>query len=97
VSLTTLVIILTLFHIPVFGVMLWIRLWRTEYGDTKSESVKSAPCAVCGGPATEWGYDGLDPYEQRDPSTGRAWSADVAHYRPVCAAHAQPAAERAGG
>ena len=42
---------------------------------------------MCGGPAVGWGYDGLDPDEQRDPHTGRAWSADMTHYRPVCTAH----------
>jgi hypothetical protein len=33
------------------------------------------------------GYDGLDPNEQVDSHTGRAWSVDMTHYRPVCAAH----------
>jgi hypothetical protein len=45
------------------------------------------PAALCGEPATGWGYDGLDPNEQRDPHTGLAWSADMTHYRPVCPAH----------
>jgi hypothetical protein len=42
---------------------------------------------VCGEPAAGWGYDGLDPNEQRDPHTGRAWFADMTHYRPVCTAY----------
>ena len=46
------------------------------------------PCALCGAPSTDWSYDGLDPAEQRDPGTGQIWSADITHYRPVCAAHA---------
>jgi hypothetical protein len=56
-------------------------------GPTTRETGKVTACAVCGGPATGWGYDGLDPNEQRDPHTGRAWSADMTHYRPVCTAH----------
>ena len=56
-------------------------------GPTTRESGKVTACAVCGGPAVGWGYDGLDPDEQRDPHTGRAWSADMTHYRPVCTAH----------
>jgi len=53
----------------------------------RGPSPKITPCALCGEPATDWSYDGLDPNEQRDSRTGRAWSADMAHYRPVCAAH----------
>src|ERR1700679_4191873 len=29
----------------------------------------------------------LAPTEQLDPPSGRAWSADATHYRPLCAAH----------
>ena len=54
---------------------------------TTRKSGKVTACAVFGGPAAGWGYDGLDPNEQRDPPTGRAWSADMTHYRPVCTAH----------
>jgi hypothetical protein len=86
-SLTTIVVLGTLLHVAVFGVMIWIRVRRTEGDGTTGESAKVTSCAVCGEPATNWSYDGLDPNEQRDPRTGRAWSADMAHYRPVCAAH----------
>ena len=86
-SLTTVTILVTLIHVAALGVMIWIRVRRSEADGTTSESAKITPCAVCGEPATDWSYDGLDPNEQRDPSTGRAWSADMAHYRPVCAAH----------
>jgi hypothetical protein len=86
-NLTTIVILVTLIHVAALAVMIWIRVRRSEADDTPRESAKITPCAVCGGLATDWGYDGLDPNEQRDPCTGRAWSADMAHYRPVCAAH----------
>jgi hypothetical protein len=67
--------------------MLWIRLRRTEPDPTTDSSAKAAPCAVCGEPATHWSYDGLDPDEQINPHTGRAWSYDMTHYRPLCTAH----------
>jgi hypothetical protein len=86
-SLTTVVILVTVIHVAAFGVMVWIRVRRSEADTLARESPKIAPCAVCGEPATGWGYDGLDPNEQRDPHTGRAWSADMARYRPVCTAH----------
>lgn len=87
-SLTTVTILVTLIHVAALGVMIWIRVRRSEAdGPTTSESAKITPCSLCGAPATGWSYDGLDPNEQRDPRTGRAWSADMAHYRPVCAAH----------
>jgi hypothetical protein len=86
-SLTTVVILVTVIHVAAFGVMVWIRVRRSEADTVTRESANLAPCAVCGEPSTGWGYDGLDPNEQRDPHTGRAWSADMAHYRPVCTAH----------
>ena len=64
------------------------QVWRSEAdGPSTGEGTKITPCAVCGEPATYLGYDGLDPSEQRNPHTGRAWSADIARYRPVCVAH----------
>ena len=86
-NLTTIVILVTLIHVAVLVVMIWIRVRRCEADDTPGESANITPCAVCGESATQWSYDGLDPDEQRDPRTGWAWSADMAHYRPLCAAH----------
>lgn len=83
-SLTALVIVVTVIHVVAIGVMAAIRLWPT--GVIKGEK-KATPCAVCGEPSTHRSYDGLDPNEQRDPHTGRAWSDDLRHYRPACAAH----------
>jgi hypothetical protein len=77
-----------LLHVAALGVMIWIRVRRSEAdGPAPRESGKVTACAVCGEPAIGWSYDGLDPNEQRDPHTGRAWSADVTHYRPACTAH----------
>jgi hypothetical protein len=88
-SLTTVTILVTLLHVVALGVMIWIRVRRSEADgpSTTAERAKIAPCAVCGEPSIGLSYDGLDPNEQRDPSTGRAWSADLTHYRPACAAH----------
>ena len=86
-SLTALIILVTLIHVAVFAVMIVIRVRRTEPEGTTGASTKFTPCAVCGEPATRRSYDGLDPNEQRDPYTGRYWSADMAHYRPLCEAH----------
>jgi hypothetical protein len=87
-NLTAIVVLGTLLHVAVLAVMIWIRgVRRTEGDGAKDERAKITPCAVCGEPATAWSYDGLDPNEQIDPHTGRAWSADMAHYRPVCADH----------
>ena len=86
-SLTTLIILITLIHIAAFVIMVMIRVWRNEADGATGESAKITPCAVCSEPATRWSYDGLDPDEQRDPHTGRYWSADMARYQPLCAAH----------
>jgi hypothetical protein len=86
-SLTTLIILVTLLHVAVFAIMIMIRLRRDEADGTTGESAKIGPCAVCSEPATHLGYDGLDPYERRDPYTGRPYSTDMAHYQPLCAAH----------
>ena len=86
-SLTAIIILGTLLHVVVFTVMIWIRVRRTEPKGTTGASAKITPCAICGEPSTHLGYDGLDPDEQVDSHTGRAWSIDMAHYRPVCAAH----------
>jgi hypothetical protein len=86
-NLTAIVILGTVLHVVVLAVMIWIRVRRTEGDGTTGEPAKITPCAVCGGPAIHWSYDGLDPDEQIDPHTGRAWSLDMAHYRPLCADH----------
>jgi len=87
-SLTTVTVLVSLLHVAALGVMIWIRVRRSEAdGPTPREGGKVTACAVCGEPAAGWSYDGLDPNEQRDPRTGRAWSADMTHYRPVCTAH----------
>ena len=86
-SLTALVVLVTLLHVAAFVVMIVIRVRRNEVDGTTGESALITPCAVCGEPATHRGYDGLDPNEQRDPHTGRAYSTDMARYQPLCAAH----------
>ncbi len=86
-SLTILIVAVTVIHVAAFAVMVWIRVRRTENDGSAGPGEKITPCAVCGEPASHWSYDGLDPNQQRDPHTGRLWSSDMAHYRPVCAAH----------
>ena len=90
-SETTIIVLVTLIHVAVLVVMIWIRVRRTEGDGIPVPEAKVTPCAVCGEPATDYAYDGLDPNEQRDSRTGQAWSPDLAHYRPVCPAHVQPA------
>jgi len=86
-SLAAVVILVTLLHVAAFAVMIWIRVRRSEADGTQGESANITPCAVCGDPATHRSYDGLDPNQQYDSRTGRYWSADLAHYPPLCAAH----------
>ncbi len=86
-SLTAVVVLVTLLHVGAFAVMIWIRVRRTEADDTPGRRASTTPCAVCGEPATHRSYDGRDPDQQYDPHTGRYWSADIAHYPPLCAAH----------
>jgi hypothetical protein len=89
-NLTMVVTLVTVIHVVVLALMIWIRVRPTEGDGIPVKSAKTRPCALCGEPATDWTYDGLDPNEQRDSHTGKAWSPDIAHYRPVCAAHAEP-------
>jgi hypothetical protein len=86
-SLTALIIFLSVFHVGVMALMLWIRLYRTKQERAAGVSAPATPCAVCGQPSTHRDYDGLDPHEHRDPHTGRAWSADLGHYQALCPAH----------
>jgi hypothetical protein len=86
-NLTTIVIAVSVIHVAVLVAMIWIRVRRTEGDGIPVEDSKITPCALCGDPATGWSYDGLDPNEQHNPRTGEAWSADMGHYRPLCAAH----------
>jgi hypothetical protein len=86
-SLTTLIVFITLIHVAAFAVMIVIRVRRNEVEGTAGNSELIRACAVCGEPATRRGYDGLDPDEQRDPHTGRSYSTDLAHYRPLCPVH----------
>jgi hypothetical protein len=86
-NLTMIVILVSVIHVLVLVVMIWIRVRPTEGDGIPVKAPKITPCTLCGDPATDWTYDGLDPNEQLDTHTGKAWSADVAHYRPVCAAH----------
>ena len=86
-SLTTLIVLITLIHLAALVVMLVIRIRRNEVDGTSGQTALITPCALCGEPASARRYDGLDPDERRDPHTGRAYSTDVAHYQPVCAAH----------
>jgi hypothetical protein len=95
-NLTMITVLVSVIHVAVLTAMIWIRVRRTE-GDglpAPAGATKITPCAVCGAAATDWDYDGLDPNEQRDTHTGNAWSADIAHYRPVCAAHQAVAVSR---
>jgi hypothetical protein len=86
-SLTTIIILVSVIHVAAFAVMIWIRVRRNEADAAPGKSASSTLCAVCGEPATHRSYDGLDPNERYDPHTGRYWSADIAHYPPLCAAH----------
>jgi hypothetical protein len=86
-NLTMITILVSVIHVAVLAVMIWIRVRRTEGDGIEVPSPKITPCALCGEPAAGWSYDGLDPNERRDPRTGKAWSADLARYRPACAAH----------
>jgi hypothetical protein len=86
-SFTALVILVTLIHVVAFVVMILIRLWPDRPVAAVGKTMTIRPCAVCREPATHLGYDGLDPGERRDPHTGRAYSIDMAHYQPLCAAH----------
>jgi hypothetical protein len=88
VSLNTIIILVTVIHVAAFAVMLWIRFRRSEADHTQTETGDIRRCAVCGEPAPYLIYDGLDPDEWRDPATGRTYSADRTHYRPLCAVHA---------
>jgi hypothetical protein len=81
------VVLVTVIHVATLIIMIWIRVRRTPGDGLPVGGAKVEPCAVCGEPATTYGYDGLDPDEQRDPHTGKIWSADMTHYRPVCEAH----------
>jgi hypothetical protein len=95
-TLTGVIVLGTVLHLATLAVMIWIRVRRTEGDGIQVASAKVTPCAVCGEPSAGWGYDGLDPNEQRDPHTGQLWSPDVAHYRPVCAVHADHNPAEAG-
>jgi hypothetical protein len=86
-SLTVLIVLVTLIHVAAFAVMIVIRVRRNEVDGTPGGSALITPCAVCGSPATRRSYDGLDPDERRDPHTGRSYSTDMSHYRPLCGAH----------
>ncbi|MCW2929289.1 MAG: hypothetical protein JWM19_251 [Actinomycetia bacterium] len=86
-NLTLIVVLTSVIHVAALVVMIWIRVRRTEGDGIPVRSAKIRPCALCGEPATGWAYDGLDLNERRDPRTGKAWSTDMTHYRPVCAAH----------
>ena len=86
-SFTALVVVVMLIHVAAFVVVILIRLWPDRPVVATGKSMEIKPCALCGEPATHLGYDGLDPSERRDPHTGRAYSIDMAHYHPLCAAH----------
>ena len=86
-SLAALIVLVTLIHVAAFVVMIVIRVRRNEVDGTAGDVCRITLCALCGRPATQRRYDGLDPDEQRDPHTGRSYSTDMAHYQPVCATH----------
>ena len=87
---TLVIVLVSVIHVAALVVMIWIRVRRTPGDGLPNGGAKVEPCALCGEPAAGWSYDGLDPDEHRDPITGRVWSADMAHYRPLCAAHELP-------
>ena len=78
-NLTLIVILVSVIHIAVMAIMIWIRVRKTEGDGIPVPAPKITPCALCGDPSTDWSYDGLDPNEQHDSRTGKAWSADVTH------------------
>jgi hypothetical protein len=89
-NLTVIVIVVSVIHVAVFAVMVWIRVRPCEADAVpvaSAESANIAPCVVCGEPATHRSYDGLDPDQQYDPGSGQYWSAEMAHYPPLCAVH----------
>jgi hypothetical protein len=86
-SLTILIVLITVIHLAAFVVMIVIRVRRNEVDGTAGVGALITPCALCGEPATQRRYDGLDPNERRDPYTGRAYSNDMARYQPLCPAH----------
>jgi hypothetical protein len=96
-NLTLIIILVSVIHVAVLALMIWIRVRRTEGDGLPAASSTATPCALCGESATDWSYDGLDPNEQLDSRTGRAWSATLAHYRPLCAAHGAVAESGACG
>jgi hypothetical protein len=91
-NLTIIVILVSVIHLAAFAVMLWIRLRRSEADHTMAETGDIRTCALCSDPAPYLVYDGLDPDEQFDSATGRSYSSGLAHYRPLCAAHASASA-----
>lgn len=86
-NLTVIVIVVSVIHVAVFAVMVWIRVRPCEADGVPVKSTNTTPCSVCGEPATHRSYDGLDPDAKYDPDTGQYWSADMSHYPPLCAAH----------
>jgi hypothetical protein len=94
-TLTAIIVLGTVLHVAVLAIMIWIRVQRrTDGGSAETANGTFTPCAVCGKPSAGFRYDGLDPHEHIDPSSGRAWSDDLTHYRPLCAEHSLLCAER---
>jgi hypothetical protein len=54
----------------------WVRLKKGRASDQA--------CVGCGGQATDWSYDGLDPDELVEPESGMRYSFDPGHYQPRC-------------
>jgi len=81
-------VLVSLLHVAALGGMIWIRVRRSEADEpAPRESGKVTACACVRRAGYRLELGGLDPNEQRDPHTGRAWSADMTHYRPACTAH----------
>jgi hypothetical protein len=95
-NLTVIVVLVSVIHVVVFALMLWIRFRRSEADHTPGDKAEIRTCALCSEPAPYLVYDGLDPNETRDPATGRSYSADTAHYRPLCTAHASAGQQLVG-
>lgn len=54
------------------------RLRRTR-GDASTHA-----CVACGDPARDWSYQGGDPDERHEPTTGAPYSLDPERYVPRC-------------
>ena len=71
-NLTMITVLVTVIHVIVLAIMIWIRVRRTPGDGIEVPAPEITPCALCGEPASDWSYDGLDPNEQLDSRTGKS-------------------------